>query len=151
MVVIDIMNWYDKYKGLTYKHLGNDPATGIDCINLVKLVLKEQCDIHLWYDSSTFCEEEAENWYDYPDVGNPFGKFRDSQYGWVEVNDDPKCFDVITFYWGSTTIPNHVGIFVESDKILQIGLNKKSWVGRYGRANSQYKDGLYRWNQFIEN
>jgi hypothetical protein len=35
-------NWYDQYCNLPYKHLGDDPVTGIDCVNLCRLFYKNE-------------------------------------------------------------------------------------------------------------
>lgn len=146
---IDIMTWYDKYTGLTYKHLGDDLNSGIDCFNLIKVIYKVKLNIELPYSTSDFCDDNKESWYcnsDNTKFINPFTEFANPDRGWNKVKD-PRIFDVAIMTLGSTNIINHCALFVESNKILNIMIEKKSWVTNYSRYYRQYTDGIYRYNK----
>ena len=49
-------NWYEKYVGFPYVHLGDDPKSGIDCFNLIRYVYKNELDIDIPYDTTDFCD-----------------------------------------------------------------------------------------------
>lgn len=51
---IDMTKWYDKYVGFPFKHLGDDPTKGIDCVNLLRLVFKQELHIHVLLRPMTF-------------------------------------------------------------------------------------------------
>jgi len=146
------MTWYEKYKGLPYKHLGEDPVTGIDCGNLIKYVLKKEHDIDIWYSTSTFCNITDDDWYNHPDLHHPLNMFRDEKYGWVEIhNGEMRPFDIIVMTLGATNMPNHVAMYVGDNKLLQITIDRNSWIGSYGNYYKQYTEGHYRWKSFITN
>ena len=141
----------NKYKDLPYKHLGDDPTTGLDCFNLIKLIYKEQLNIDIPYSTSDICTTASENWYnEITDIFNPFGEFRNPKWGWVEV-DNIQPYDVILLYIGATNVPNHVGLYAGNNKFIQIINNKKSNISPYGKYYKQYTDGVFRWKQNIQN
>ena len=55
--------WYNAYTGLPFRHLGNDPKTGIDCFNLCALILKQQLSANVKVLTSTFCNIVDADWY----------------------------------------------------------------------------------------
>jgi cell wall-associated NlpC family hydrolase len=136
--------WYDKFCGLPYRHLGDNPETGIDCFNLSKLVLESQTDYKLPYSTKDFCDNDDERWYD--GISKQlFNQFKETKWGWVSVNPKYKqTLDVATFYIGSTNVANHCAILVEPNKLLHIMEGKKSWVGVYGTHYLRYTAGIYR-------
>jgi cell wall-associated NlpC family hydrolase len=75
------VKWYNNYEGFPYKHLGNDPDTGIDCFNIIKLIYKQERNIDLPYDTISFCNIIDENWYDKINE-DLFANFNKPEYGW---------------------------------------------------------------------
>jgi cell wall-associated NlpC family hydrolase len=57
------MSWYKKYVGFPYKHLGEDPISGIDCFNLCTLIYKQELEIDIPYRTKDFCNIIDEDWY----------------------------------------------------------------------------------------
>jgi len=134
---------WDKYVGCPYKHLGLDPKKGIDCINLIIHIYKEELGIEIPYTSRDWCNIVDEYWYqniheDY------FKKGSSKSYGWKRVKE-PKEFDVITMVLGSSTITNHCAIYIGHNKILHTFQNHKSHTSVYGNYFKQYTMGVYRW------
>lgn len=136
-------NWYDAYIGFPYQHLGNDPQTGIDCFNLCKLVFEKELNIFLPYSTHDFCNIVDENWYQKTHE-RLFDNFKDKSLGWEKVYI-PRKYDIILMSLGSTHITNHCALYVDSGKILQTMIDRKSWVAPYGRYYEQYTTGIFRW------
>ena len=148
--------WYNKYVGFPYKHLGDDPKTGIDCLNLIRLVYKEEKDINIPYTTQDFCNIVDQDWYNKTNK-NPFNEFRNLELGWKEISiKDTEPFDVVVMSLGSTNCINHCAMLVEKNKLLQIMIDRTSWVSSFGRYYRQYTMGSFRWegvmnkNEFLE-
>ncbi len=137
--------WYEKYKGFPYKHLGNSPETGIDCLNLIRLVYENEKNIIIPYSTQDFCNIVDQDWYNKIDT-NPFIQFRNSKLGWEEISlKDVLPFDVAIMSIGSTNKINHCALLVEKNKLLQTMIDRNSWISPYGNYYKQYTLGLFRW------
>jgi len=138
-------NWYDKYTGIPYKHLGNDNK-GIDCYNLCRLVLKQECELSIPETSTDFCDIIDEDWYNKMTV-SPFEQHIKQQLkaGACKKVTVPSKFDVIIMCIGSTNITNHCAIYAGNNKILQTMIDRPSWIATYGKYYRQYTTGIYRW------
>ena len=139
--------WYSKYLNLPYKHLGQDPTTGIDCFNLCALILKEECGIPVGKSTSDFCNIVDDDWYSKVseslfDVG---ANTNEPTFSWKSVKT-PEIYDVVIMSIGSTNVANHCAMYVEHDKLLHIMIDRPSWVAPYGKYYKQYTLGIYRWN-----
>jgi cell wall-associated NlpC family hydrolase len=137
-------NWYDKYTGLPYKHLGYDPIEGIDCFNLCKYVYKQELDIDIPYFASDYCNIVDDDWYVKTHDQFILKAANDPSLGWVSVTE-PKLYDVIVMSLGSTHVANHCALYLERNRMLQTMLKHKSWVAPYGTYYKQYTVGVYRW------
>ena len=147
MVCTDMSAWYEKYTNLPYKHLGQNPATGIDCFNLCSLVLKQECGIHVGLSSMDFCNIIDEDWYS-KISSSPFEhglSMNTSSFMWEQV-DEPQVYDLLLMSIGSTNISNHCAMYVDTNKLLQTMVGRSSWISPYGRYYKQYTLGIYRWN-----
>lgn len=138
--------WYYKYVGLPYKHLGNDPKTGIDCGNLLALLYKQELNVELPFCTSDFCNIVDEDWYlktteQFFEKGI---KIKRDGYAWQKVTT-PKVFDLILMSIGDTNVTNHCAVYVDKHKILHTMCNKSSWIAPYGSYYKQYTTGIYRW------
>ncbi len=142
--------WYDQYKDLPYKHLGNDRNIGIDCLNLIILMYKEQLDIIIPYDTKTFCQNLNEDWYNqtHKDL---FSSFDNPKWGWKKIAiKNIEVYDVVTINLGSTNVTNHCTMCIDTGKILNIMIDRPSWVAPYGNYYKQYTNGVYRWTGKID-
>ena len=140
-------NWYDKYLNLPYKHLGQDPETGIDCVNLCALILKQQCSIPVGRTTSDFCNIVDEDWYSKVSE-SLFDKglhLNSPDFSWKQVTS-VETYDIVIMSIGSTNVANHCAMYVGENKLLQIMLDRPSWISPYGRYYKQYTLGIYRWN-----
>ena len=138
--------WWRKYEKLPYKHLGNDPKTGIDCTNLNALVLRQEKGIDVGFTSGDFCTIDNESWYNSTLKDLMLDYFDHNTDKWIRIDKDrTEPFDIALISIGATNITNHCAIFVEKNKLLHIMLNKKSWVSSYGRYWRQYTVRIYRW------
>ena len=144
MLYIDMSNWYDKYTGLPYKHLGYDPIEGIDCFNLCKYVYKQELDIDIPYFASDYCNIVDDDWYAKTHDQFILKAANDPSLGWVKV-PEPKLYDIIVMSLGSTHVANHCALYVARNKMLQTMLKHKSWIAPYGTYYKQYTVGVYRW------
>lgn len=143
--------WYNKYEGIPYKHLGNDSKTGIDCFNLIKYIYEKERNIIMPYTTSTFLDCQFEDWY-HGLAGDPFSKIKDPQYGWqlirldVKGIEDPDVFDVILLSLGSTNHANHTSMYVGDKKMIHVMRDiQHSRISLYGRYYREYTEGIYRW------
>lgn len=135
--------WYDKYTNIPYKHLGDDPETGIDCLNLCRYAYFMETGISIPHYSYHFCNIVDNDWYN--KTSQPIfedGIKTDSR--WTKVLA-PSKFDFIVMSIGSTNISNHCALYLGSNKILQTMLGRSSWITTYGRYYQQYTTGIYRW------
>lgn len=141
------MTWYNKYTNFPYKHLGEDPNTGIDCFNLCKYVYKKELNIDIKYSTYDFCNIVSENWYqkENNELMLNAAKLDEDSFRWAKVSE-PKPFDLILLSIGSTNITNHCVLYVDKNKILQTMAGRRSWISPYGRYYKQYSTGIYRWN-----
>ena len=144
----DTTPWYNKYVGLPYRHLGNDPKTGIDCVNLCRYIYKQELGLDVKLGSYDFCNIVDEDWYNKTHIDS-FGiamSLESPEMNWTwELVDHPQPFDIIILSIGSTNVTNHCAIYVDHNKMLQTMIKRDSWVTFYG---SHYKDctqGIYRW------
>ena len=141
--------WYNKYVGFPYNHLGDDPKTGIDCLNLIRLVYKKEKGIDIPYTTQDFCNIVDQDWYNKTNK-NPFNEFRNLELGWEEISiNNTKAFDVVIMSLGSTHCINHCAMLVEKNKLLQIMIDRISWVSSFGRYYKQYTMGCFTWKGII--
>lgn len=99
-------SWAGQYVGLPFKKNGTSPETGIDCWNLVRLVLVEQRQIML------------------PEQGGPVE-------GWTLCQDTPKAFDVVVMgavVGRGSPSPPHVGIMLDAERMLHIDEGRTSHI-----------------------
>ena len=139
--------WYNKYLNLPYKHLGQDPETGIDCFNLCALVLKQECNFNVGMTTSDFCNIVDDDWYCKVNeslLHNGANTDR-VDFRWKTVTT-PDTFDVLILNIGSTNVANHCAMYIGENKLLQIMIDRPSWVSTYGKYYKQYTLGIYRWN-----
>ena len=134
---------WNKYVGCPFKHLGLDPKKGIDCLNLIIHIYKEELGIEIPYTSRDWCNTVSDYWYD-ATFERPFEKGGTKEYGWKKVTD-PEEFDVITMTLGSSLITNHAAIYIGKGKILHSFQNHKSHIAVYGNYFKQYTMGIHRW------
>ena len=139
--------WYNKYTNIPYKHLGNNPETGIDCGNLMALVYKQELNIDIPFSTSDFCNIIDDDWYlktteQFFETGI---KLEKPGYKWKKVSE-PKVYDLILMSIGDTNVTNHCALYVDRGKILHTMFNKKSWIAPYGNYYKQYTTGIYRWD-----
>jgi len=143
------MKWYDKYTGFKYVHLGNSVSTGIDCLNLIRYIYLKELNIEIPYSTQDFCDDANEHWYSRiknTKYYSPFSEFRNPKWGWSEVNkEELNPFNVVTIFIGSSEIVNHCAMYVGDNKILNIMIDKPSWLAPYGSYYKQYTDGAYKW------
>jgi cell wall-associated NlpC family hydrolase len=138
--------WYNKYTGIRFKHLGDTPESGLDCYNLCRYVYKEELAISIPQASHEFCNIVDDDWY-LKTTENLFENGAKSSC-WEPVKE-LKPFDIILMSFGSTNITNHCALYLGSNKILQIMINKPSWVCTYGKYYKQYSTGNYRWKNLV--
>lgn len=139
--------WYNKYINAPHKHLGQDLEKGIDCFNLCCLVLKQECGINVGFSSMDFCNIIDNDWYQKV-TESPFeqgSKIHKPDFSW-ELVEIPKPYDLLLINIGSTNVPNHCAMYVGDNKLLQIMVDRPSWISTYGKYYKQYTLGIYRWN-----
>ncbi len=136
-------NWYDSYTGFPFRHLGNDPKTGIDCFNLCVLIFKEQLSINVNLLTSTFCNIVDDDWYNKTNQSF-MDEFNNPVHGFVKVSK-PQIYDIIVMSIGSTNVPNHCAMYVDNDKVIHTMEKHSSWISPYGTYYKQYTTGIYRW------
>jgi cell wall-associated NlpC family hydrolase len=135
--------WYDKYLNIPYKHLGNDPKSGMDCFNLCRYIYKEETGVEIPYLSFDRCNIVDDDWYN--KTSDPiFEKAALADSSWRRVSE-PKKFDFILMSIGSTNITNHCAMYLENNKVIHTMIERPSWVSPYGSYYQQYTTGLYRW------
>lgn len=147
MRYIDMIAWYSKYLNLPYKHLGQDVETGIDCFNLCALVLKQECGYTVGMTTSDFCNIVDDDWYAKVNeslLHNGANTDR-PDFRWKQVSS-PEVYDVLILNIGSTNVANHCAMYVGDNKLLQIMIDRPSWISTYGKYYKQYTLGIYRWN-----
>jgi len=144
-----IDKWYYKYTDYPYKHLGNDPKTGIDCWNLCMYIYKDHLNIDVKQRSWDSCNIVDEDWYSKTTDRFYEDGFKKFSHIFKKVNEEPKLYDIILMSIGSTNISNHCAIYVDKNRILQTMLGHVSWVAPYGNYYKQYTTGIYRWNGSI--
>ena len=141
------MKWYNKYTGFPYRHLGEEPIDGIDCLNLCILIYKKELGIEIPYRTKDFCNIVYEDWYTKTHE-RWFDNGASDKNGWVKVKE-PKVYDIILMSLGSTNVTNHCAMYVDTNKILQTMINHNSWIAPYGRYYKQYTVGVYRWKSLV--
>ena len=138
-----MIKWYDKYLNIPYKHLGNDPNSGMDCFNLCRYIYNEETGIEIPYLSFDRCNIVDDDWYN--KTSDPiFEKSALDDPSWKRVSE-PKKFDFILMSIGSTNITNHCAMYLENNKVIHTMVDRPSWVSPYGSYYKQYTTGLYRW------
>lgn len=140
-------NWYNKYINLPYKHLGNNPETGIDCFNLCSYIYQQELGITIPLSTSDFCNIVDEDWYLKTTIQliENATKLNRVDFSWEQVAE-AKPFDIVLLSIGSTNITNHCALCIDSTKLLQTMIGRTSWVSPYGKYYKQYTTGIYRWN-----
>lgn len=138
-------NWYNKYIGIPYKHLGNS-YDGIDCYNLCRLVLKQEKNIELAGSSIDYCNIVDDDWYNKLSVSvfEQQAKLNIVQGNFKKVTQ-PTAFDIILMSIGSTNITNHCALYIGNNKILHTMIDRPSYTITYGGFYKQYTTGIYRW------
>jgi len=138
--------WYDKYINFPYKHLGQDPTTGIDCFNLCKLAFKNELEIDIPYSTHDFCNIVYEDWYN--KTQNQYFLDASKNGDWKEIQKlEP--FDIILMSIGSTNVVNHCALYVGDNKILQTMENRDSGIYTYHRYYQQYTVKKVRWKSLV--
>ncbi len=135
--------WYDKYLNIPYKHLGNDPKSGMDCFNLCRYIYKEETGIDIPYFSFDRCNIVDDDWYN-KTSDSIFESSALADNSWKRVSE-PKKFDFILMSIGSTNISNHCAMYLENNKMIHNMIDRPSWISPYGSYYQQYTTGLYRW------
>lgn len=134
---------WDKYVGLPFKHLGINPETGIDCFNLITHIYKEERNIIIPYTTRDWCDILDEDWY-----SRTHERLIESacfeEHGWQRVKE-LKEYDAITMMLGSSTITNHVAMYIGNNQIIHILPRHKSHIATYGNYYKQYTTGCFRW------
>lgn len=135
--------WYDKYINIPYKHLGNDPSSGMDCFNLCRYVYKQETGVEIPHLSFEHCNIIDDDWYNKTtDQYFEQAVKHDARCAQVE---SPKKLDFIFLTIGSTNVTNHCAIYVDTNRILHTMIGKPSWISPYGSYYKQYTTGIYRW------
>lgn len=135
--------WYDNYINIPYKHLGNNPKSGMDCYNLCRYVYEKEMGITIPFLSYDCCNIADDDWFNKTNE-QFFEKQVASNKHCLRVSE-PKVFDFILLSIGSTNVTNHCALYVDSNKILHTMLDKPSWISPYGSYYKQYTTGIYRW------
>jgi cell wall-associated NlpC family hydrolase len=143
MRFIDMTNWYNKYLGIPYKHLGDNPVTGMDCFSLCKHVYQEQTGLTIPYASYEHCNIIDDDWFN-KTTEQLFELGANGDKRWVKVSE-PRSLDFILMSIGSTNITNHCALFLGNNRILHTMIGKPSWVSPYANYYKQYTTGIYRW------
>lgn len=142
-----IKPWYEKYTGFPYKHLGNNPITGIDCFNLCTYVCAKEKGLIIPLSTMDFCNIVDEDWY--MKINEQL--FENGVKKHINMNNcnqvtTPEPFDIIFFSIGATNVTNHCALYVGDNKILQTMIHRSSWIAPFGKYYKQYMTGIYRWN-----
>ena len=135
--------WYDKYLNIPYKHLGNDPKSGMDCFNLCRYIYNEETGISIPYFSFDRCNIVDDDWYN-KTSDSIFDNSALADNSWKRVSE-PKKFDFILMSIRSTNISNHCAMYLENNKMIHNMIDRPSWISPYGSYYQQYTTGLYRW------
>jgi len=137
-------NWYDKYVGIPFKHLGDD-LEGIDCFNLCRLVLRQERGLSIFKPSSHFCNIVDDHWYNKTSI-SPFEQAVKEKVAIGECKkvEIPSKFDIVVMSIGATNITNHCALYVGNSKLLQVTTQRNSWISSYGNYYKQYTTGIYR-------
>lgn len=142
----DTTPWYNKYTGFPYRHLGDSPKSGIDCVNLCRYVYEKERSIKIGLSSMDFCNIVEEDWYSRTTerLFENGIKVKTADFSWIQVKE-PETFDIILLSIGATNVTNHCALYVGDNKILHTAINKCSWLAPYGNYYKQYTTGIYRW------
>lgn len=138
--------WYNKYVNLPFKHLGDTVEKGFDCFNLCRYVYKQELGIDIPYATYDFCNIAEDDWYLKTSIQllENATTLNQDNFKWEKVST-PKPFDILLLSMGSTNITNHCALYLEDNKLLQIMVDRKSWISPYGNYYKQYTTGIYRW------
>jgi|SRR5688572_4554953 len=146
MDAIDIAAKYNRYEGFPYKHLGNDTVTGIDCFNLCRLVLRNECKIEIPYETKDLCTDTSTNWFMH---SSEFAcdRFVTKELGWEVIPlSKLKPFDMVLMSLGSSNCVNHTAIYLGQNRIIQIMFGYRSWLSAYA---SHYKNRTIKVGRWI--
>jgi cell wall-associated NlpC family hydrolase len=135
--------WYDKYVNIPFKHLGNDPTTGMDCFNLCRYVYQRETAVEIPFYSYDHCNIVDDDWFN-KTTDQLFEKELRSNPNCLKVSE-PKVLDFVFLSIGSTNVTNHCALYVDRNKLLQIMIGRASWISPYGNYYKQYTTGIYRW------
>lgn len=138
--------WAEKYINIPYKLFGTDPATGMDCFNLLVHVFSQELNINIPYRSSDFLKIVDDAWYEKTHQEHFLDGSKNGD--WVEVQK-LEAFDLITMCLGTTNVCNHVAMYVGNNKILQMLQNRDSAIYDYHRYFQQYTVKKVRWKNLI--
>jgi cell wall-associated NlpC family hydrolase len=138
-----MINWYDKYTNIPFKHLGDNPETGMDCFNLCSYVYQQETGVKIPFKSYDHCNIVEDDWYNKTNE-QFFEKELRNNPNCVKVVE-PKIMDFVFLSIGSTNVTNHCALYVDRNKLLQIMVGKRSWISPYGNYYKQYTTGIYRW------
>ena len=112
---------FNEFIGLEYKHQGRGPR--FDCYGLYKHIFKVKRDIEL----PNFLLDYSIDWFKH---GKNY--IEENLWDvWEEVQYPFKIYDALLFYYGSSKIANHIGMWIAEDKVLHIPENSTSLVTRY--------------------
>jgi len=124
----------DKYIGIPYKNKGRD-FSGCDCFGLVKLIYQQELKKSLI---------PADNYSDSDNLLQvaPLIKQGVSLLCGDEV-DIPQFGDIVVFKLRG--VPSHIGMYVESNKVIHIMRNTDSCIERLNSKRLKGRvDGFYR-------
>lgn len=135
--------WYNKYLNIPFKHLGQTPESGMDCFSLCRYVYEQEKQVAIPYLSYQYCNIVDEDWYlrTSTQVFEPIIR-QDARC--VKVTT-PQPFDFVLMSIGSTNVTNHCALYIATNKVLQIMIQRPSWVAPYRGYYEQYTTGIYRW------
>ncbi len=138
--------WFNKYTDIPYKLFGTDPTTGMDCFNLLCYVFKQEAGIAIPYTSSDFLKMVDDLWFTKTHEQHFLNGSKNGD--WVEV-DTLQLYDLILMSLGSTNVVNHVAMYVENNKILQMIENRDSAIYDYHKYFRQYTIKKVRWKTLL--
>jgi len=138
--------WFNNYTDIPYKLFGTDPTTGMDCFNLLCYVFEEEAGIVIPYTSSDFLKMVDDQWFTKTHEQHFLNGSKNGD--WVEV-DTLQLYDLILMSLGSTNVVNHVAMYVENNKILQMIENRDSAIYDYHKYFRQYTIKKVRWKSLV--
>jgi len=111
---------FDKYIGIPYLH-NSSSFSGCDCYGLYKLIFKEEKNITL----PSFIY--SEKWY----KSNENHIVENINTGFYKVEWPYKLYDGIIFFYGSNSIANHIGMWINNNKFIHVYENESSMISKF--------------------